>query len=183
MGAGTPQGTAFDAGTYMTGSVLQADDFDANPLDLLEQVASIRDWFFERSHEDELNICLAGEWRDYQISLNWRTDLAGLHIACALDVRVPSDKRPAIRHLLTLINEQLWSGHFDIWSEDGVILFRNSLLLCGGASATPEQCEALLRLAVDACERYYPAIQFVMWAGKSAEEALAAAMFETEGNA
>jgi hypothetical protein len=40
-----------------------------------------------------------------------------------------------------------------------------------------------LRLAVEACERYYPAIQFVLWAGKSAEEAIAAAMFETQGNA
>ncbi|MGB3809203.1 MAG: YbjN domain-containing protein [Parvibaculum sp.] len=167
----------------MTASLVEADEFDANPLDLLEQVASIRDWIFERSHEDELTICVAGEWRDHQISLNWRNDLSGLHVASTLDMRVPPEKRPQIRHLLSLINEQLWSGHFDMWSEEGVLLYRNSLLLCGGATATPEQCEALLRLAVEACERYYPAVQFVLWAGKSAEDAIAAAMFETRGNA
>src|SRR3546814_14037309 len=135
----------------MTASVVEADEFDANPLDLLEQVASIRDWIFERSHQDELTICVAGEWRDHQISLNWREDMAGLHVATTLDMRVPADKRPQIRHLITLINEQLWTGHFAMWSEEGVLLFRNSLLLCGGATSTPVQCEALLRLAVGGC--------------------------------
>ena len=33
------------------------------------------------------------------------------------------------------------------------------------------------------CERYYPAFQFVVWAGKSASEAMSAAMFDTEGEA
>ena len=128
-----------------------------------------------------MNVCVAGEWTDYRRSLIRRNDRSGLHIACTLDLRVPPEKRPVVRHLLTLINEQLWSGHFDIWSDDGVVLHRNSLLLFGGAAATPEQCEALLRLAVEACERYYPALQFVMWAGKTAAEASAAAMFETQG--
>ena len=165
----------------MSGCGAEAEECDGNPLGLREQVGAMREWGFGRSHEDELNSWVAGEWRDYQLSLNWRNDLSGLHIACTLDLRVPPEKRPVVRHLLTLINEQLWSGHFDIWSDDGVVLHRNSLLLCGGAAATPEQCEALLRLAVEACERYYPALQFVMWAGKTAEEAIAAAMFETQG--
>jgi hypothetical protein len=37
--------------------------------------------------------------------------------------------------------------------------------------------------AIHACERYYPALQFVIWAGKSAAEAMTAAMFDTEGEA
>lgn len=167
----------------MTAILVEPEYRDANPLDLVEQVASIRNWVFDRSHEDELNLCVSGDWRDYQVSLNWRDDMAGLHMACALDIKVPKEKRHQIRHLLTLINEQLWSGHFDIWSDEGTLLFRNSLLLCGGATATPEQCEALLHLALEACERYFPAFQFVIWAGKTAEEAVAAAMFETQGRA
>ena len=43
--------------------------------------------------------------------------------------------------------------------------------------------EALLATALDACERYFPAFQFVVWAGKPAREALDAAMFETQGQA
>ena len=39
------------------------------------------------------------------------------------------------------------------------------------ADVTPQQCEALLRSATDACDVYYQAIQFVVWAGKSAADA------------
>ena len=45
------------------------------------------------------------------------------------------------------------------------------------------QCEAVLGSALDACERYFPAFQFVVWAGKSAREAMDSAMFETSGEA
>ena len=41
----------------------------------------------------------------------------------------------------------------------------------------------LLGTALDCCERYFPAFQFVVWAGKGAREALDAAMFETAGEA
>lgn len=167
----------------MKSTVVPAEYVDTNPLDLLEQVADIKNWAFDRSHEQELNLAVVGEWRDYQISLNWRDDFCGLHMASALDIRVPAAKRAAMRDLLSLINEQLWSGHFDMWSEDGTILFRDTLLLCGGAAATPEQCEALLRLAVEACDRYYPAFNFVMWAGRTPQDAMAAALFETHGTA
>jgi hypothetical protein len=167
----------------MKATMVPADYIDANPLDLLEQVADGRNWAFDRCHEQELNLALVGEWRDYQISLNWRDDFCGLHMASALDMRVPPEKRLAVRDLLGLINEQLWSGHFDMWSDDGTILFRDTLLLCGGAAATPEQCEALLHLAMEACDRYYPAFNFVIWAGRSPEEAIAAAMFDTVGSA
>ena len=41
----------------------------------------------------------------------------------------------------------------------------------------------LLGTALDSCERYFTAFQFVVWAGKTAREALDAAMFETSGEA
>jgi hypothetical protein len=41
----------------------------------------------------------------------------------------------------------------------------------------------MLRVAVEACERYFHAFQFVMWAGKTAREALDSVLFETEGEA
>jgi hypothetical protein len=62
-------------------------------------------------------------------------------------------------------------------------MFRHSLLLTGGADPTNAQCETLLKVAVEACERYFQAFQFVMWAGKSAREAMDSVLFETEGEA
>jgi hypothetical protein len=49
--------------------------------------------------------------------------------------------------------------------------------------ASSKQCEAVLEAALDACERYYQAFQFVVWAGKGAREAIDSAMFDTSGEA
>ena len=70
-----------------------------------------------------------------------------------------------------------------IWPQDGVIMFRHAMLLAGGAALNTRQCEAALTSAVAACERYYQAFQFVIWAGRNAREALDAALFETAGEA
>ena len=74
-------------------------------------------------------------------------------------------------------------GHFDLWNREGVVIFRQSLLLAGGAEATSKQIEGLLTTALEACERYYQAFQFVVWAGKTAAEAIDTALFETAGEA
>ena len=154
-----------------------------HPVDIIEHIAAINDWSFERQDADEISISVRGAWSDYQVSFNWMDDLESLHVACSFDLKVLEGRRGEIKHLLSLINEQLWIGHFDIWNKEGVVMFRNSHLLTGGAEVTPQQCEALLRSASDACDLYYQAFQFVIWAGKSATDALQLVMFETVGQA
>jgi hypothetical protein len=56
-------------------------------------------------------------------------------------------------------------------------------LLAGGAELNGHQCQTVLASAVRACERYYQAFQFVVWAGKTGQEALGAIMLETQGRA
>ncbi|MEL6287203.1 MAG: YbjN domain-containing protein [Pseudomonadota bacterium] len=155
---------------------------EQNPVDLVEQIADGQEWSFERPGDDELTMSVAGNWADYQISLNWRTDLETLHIACAFDFRVPDARMNEVHRLLAQINEQLWLGHFDLWANEGLILYRHGLML-NDATATPSQCESLLHAALEACERYYQSFQFVVWAGRNAREALSSSMFETEGHA
>jgi hypothetical protein len=154
----------------------------SNPVDIIESIATVHDWAFERSTEDELTLSVAGTWCDYHISLNWRDDLEALHMACAFDLKVPQPRLNEIYKLIALINEQLWLGHFDLWRSEGLLLFRHGLML-NGAEPTPNQCEALLHAALEACERNYQSFQFVIWAGKSADDSLAMTMFETEGQA
>jgi len=153
-----------------------------NPIELVEQIASRNDWACERTSDDELTLTVAGQWSDYNVSLNWRDDLETLHIACAFDAKLPKNRLSEVYRLVAQINEQLWLGHFDVWQHEGLIMFRQGLML-NGALATAGQCEALLRAALEACERYYQAFQFVVWAGKGSREALASTMFETEGQA
>ncbi|MEM8812372.1 MAG: YbjN domain-containing protein [Pseudomonadota bacterium] len=158
-------------------------DRQLNPVDVIEDVAGIRDWSFERSGDDEITISSGGTWCDYHVSFSWMDDLEALHLACAFDLKVPEPRRTEVTRLLALVNEQLWLGHFDLWSGESVVIFRESLFLAGGAEVTAQQIEGLLANAIDACDRYYQAFQFVVWAGKPAAEALETVLFETAGHA
>jgi hypothetical protein len=155
----------------------------ANPLDTIEGIASANEWSFERADNFEITMLVGGKWCDYQISLTWMEDLEALHIASAFDLKVPERRRDEVQKLIAMINEQLWVGHFDLWTQDGMVMYRYSLLLSGGVHATDEQCKAMLDAGLSACESHFPTFQFVVWAGKSAREALTASMFETEGTA
>lgn len=159
-----------------------SDDRISNPIDLLEHLAISQGWSTERDSPQELTMVVAGSWTDYHVSLNWRGDIEALHLACAFDFKVPENRLGEMYRLVAQINEQLWLGHFDLWTNEGLVMFRHSLLL-NRAVATPEQCEAMLRAALEACERYYQAFQFVVWAGKESREALISTMFQTEGQA
>ncbi|BBF91700.1 YbjN domain-containing protein [Blastochloris tepida] len=165
-------------------SLIEIDvEHRSNPVDLVERLASANDWTFERSGDDEITLSLDGRWSDYHVSFSWMDQVEALHMACAFDLKVPEGRRPEVLKLLAMVNEQMWLGHFDLWSSEGVVMFRHAQLLAGGASMGHSQCEALLQAAVDAVERFYPAFQFVVWAGKSAREALDASLLDTVGEA
>lgn len=152
-----------------------------DPIDLIEQIVAANDWPFDRAGDGELSVAVNGSWCDYHFGFSWREPEHALQLTCAFDMRVPPARRQEIYHLLGLVNEQLWLGHFDLWSEDGVILFRHASLL--GTSTSVTVCEELIDIAISTCERFYPAFQFVLWGGKSAQEALAASLIETVGEA
>lgn len=154
-----------------------------NPLDAVERLAMLRDWSFERIGDDEVTLTVAGTGTDYQVSFTWMCDIEAMHIACAFDMKAQARRRSEMIELICMVNEQLWIGHFDYWNKDGLVMFRQSLMLAGGNVATDTQCEALLATAVDACERYYQAFQYVAWSGKNARESLDAILFETVGAA
>jgi hypothetical protein len=160
-----------------------AHDHRGSPLDVVEHMAAGNNWPFERAGEDEIGLAITGRWTNYQVSFTWMNDIETLHVACAFDMKVPEPRLADVQKLIALINEQLWIGHFDVWTQNGVIMFRHALVLAGGVTASGRQCEAVLATALDSCERYFPAFQFVIWAGKSAREAMDAAMFETTGQA
>ena len=158
-------------------------DRQANPVDVIEHIAALNDWAFERAGDDEITISVAGGWCDYHVSFSWMEEKEAIHLACAFDLKVPEPRKLEILKLISGVNEQLWMGHFDLWSKEGVIMFRQALLLSGGAEPSNAQVEGLLLTAIEACERYFQAFQFVVWAGKTAPDALATVLFETHGEA
>jgi len=158
-------------------------DSAENPLDVVEHMAAGNNWPFERASDDEIGLAVTGRWTNYQISFTWMSDIEALHLACAFDMKVPEQRLAQVQQLIAMINEQLWIGHFDVWMQNGMVMFRHALVLAGGVTASGRQCEAVLGTALDSCERYFPAFQFAIWAGKSPREAMDAAMFETAGEA
>lgn len=159
------------------------EDPAINPLDMVEQVVTANDWVFDRRSDEELAVEVPGRWCNYSLYFAWREDMGAMHFTCAFDMKVPDIKRSPIFELLASVNEKLWLGHFGLWEEEGVPMFRHTSLCRGDVGLAPEQVEDLMDIAVTECERFYPAFQFVIWGGKSAKEAIAASLLETVGEA
>ena len=111
-------------------------------------------------------------------------DIEALHLACAFDLKVPERRRAEVQQLIALINEQLWVGHFDLWTEDGMVMFRHALVLAGGVEAVRHAMRGAARRprSTPASATSRPSSS---WSGPAsrAREALDAAMFETSGEA
>ncbi len=154
-----------------------------NPVDMIEYVASNNDWSFERSGEDEIAMTIQGRWADYHVSFSWMEDFEALHLACAFDLEVPDSRVDDVINLLFLINGQILMGHFDLWQQESVVIFRQSLLLAGGAEPTNQQVEVLLSSALETCELYFQSFQFVQCSDMDAKSAMETVLFETVGEA
>jgi hypothetical protein len=154
-----------------------------HPVDVVERLAALNAWAFDRADEDEISILVAGAWAHYEVAFTWLPDMESLHVSCSFDLKIPERKRSEIVALVQMINEQLWLGHFDLWSREDIVMFRHAHCLAGGARASDSQCSTMVDAALRACETYYQAFQFVLWAGRGAREAMDLAMFETQGTA
>lgn len=154
-----------------------------NPIDLVEEMVLSHEWPHDRASDEEIVVEIAGRWCDYRLFFVWQEEISAMHFSCSFDMKVPKPRRASVYELLAFINEKLWLGHFDLAAEDSSPAFRHALLLRGGYGASTEQVEDLVEIALSECERFYPAFQFVIWGGKSAEDAMTAAMIDPIGEA
>ena len=158
-------------------------DFSDRALDVVEQTLLAADWACERSEEGMIQCASMTKWGEFGGMFAWRDEPPSLNFTLTLDLRAPHVKQTAISDLLRRINERLWLGHFDYWGEDGVAVFRHTIPMLDRISPDPGEVAAILAAALDAADQFLPAFNFVVWAGKSAEEAVAAVAFETHGEA
>jgi hypothetical protein len=158
-------------------------ELDGNPIEVIEQIVTSHDWPFDRPREQELTVSVKGRWCEYHLRVSWLEDHQALQLICGFDLRVPEAKRVPIYELLALVNEQMVIGHFDFWSSNGLIVYRQEILLRDTQGATLGQCEDLIEAAMTSCDLVYPCLQFALWGGKSPRDAVSAAMLETHGTA
>ncbi|MFS0773268.1 YbjN domain-containing protein [Sphingomonas sp. 1P08PE] len=160
------------------------DQEDAAPIDMLEAYYAAHGWDHERQ-DDEIVATVKGSWATYELRALWRDEDSVLQFLAFPDIKVTDDRKAAIYETIGLVNEQLWIGHFELWSSSGILLFRHAAMIDGDDDITLSlgAAELLVESAIEECERFYPVFQFVLWGGKSPRDALAASLVETQGEA
>ncbi len=156
---------------------------DAHPIDMAETLAQQCHWDFDRADEDQIAMVVEASWRTYSVNIAWSAYDDMLRLVCTFDLSPPEEQMAEFYRLINLVNDRVWCGGFTLWPENKLMAFRYGLTLGGGATATPEQIEAMVLSAVGLSERFYPAFQLVGWSNQSAEEALTVAIEEAYGTA
>lgn len=156
--------------------------FTDNPVSMVEEYMINQDWNSERSNEYELWGELPGQWGNQRLWVVFHDDTSFLQFNCYLNLKIPSRHLTPVAKTITLMNERVWLGHFEIWSEEQVPVFRVVVPL-RESTLREEQLEDIIVAIREETERFFPAIQWVVWGGKDPEDAIAAAIVETEGEA
>ncbi len=154
-----------------------------DPLDVVEHVLTAENLSFDRTEDGDLAFALAGDWTDYELWFAWRPEADCLQLCLSMNLTAAPETRTAAYELVSLINQRVWLGHFEVWADDGEVIFRHSMALPGGDRPTLAQAASMIDAAVEGADRFYPAFNFLMRGGKSPSDALAACMFETVGRA
>lgn len=153
-------------------------------MDVVEAVLQDDDRFAtERADDGDVQFGFKGAWCEAVGYFSWREELPAMLFTVSFGVVAEESRRKDAAHLIAMINENLWLGHFDLWDEDGSIVFRHALPMIGRSEIAPGEVQALLAAALDAADRFYPAFSFLLNDGKTPSEAAMAALFEVAGEA
>ena len=156
---------------------------DADPIDIVESLASHRAWDFDRVADNQIAMGIEGTWQTYSLSLAWSPCDETLRLVCTFEMELTPDSRARMLEVIDGANDTLWSGSFTTWPEQNMIVFRYGLTLAGGASASGAQIDEMIAAAVEACERYLPAFRLCQEDGASPQQALGIAIAEAYGRA
>ena len=156
--------------------------FALDPLEVVERVLSAENLVFDRTEDGEVTVTLTGDWKDYELWFAWRPEADCLQLYLSMDLKV-GEVMAAARELVTMINPRVWLGHFELWGDEGEIVFRHALGLPEGERPSPAQTAAMIDAAIEAADRFYPAFDFLISSDKTPTEAMAACLFETVGEA
>lgn len=165
---------------YLDDEIETSDD----PLETVEAIIGADDRFAcERAEDGDVHFSFKCSWGETVGYFSYRGELPALLFTLGFDIQAPQSRRNEAIRLASLVNENLWLGHFDVWSDDGTIIFRHAMPMIGRDEISVGEVQAMLAAGLDAAERFQPAFQFLILGGMSAEDASAAALFETCGEA
>ncbi len=161
---------------YMSGESL-------HPIDMVETLAEHHAWDFDRMNEDQIAMAVEGQWRTYSVTLALDPHENMLRLVCTFEMDPPQATMAALYETLNRANDMVWSGAFSFWDSQRLMVWRYGLLLSEDQPAGIDQIERMIRSAILAAERFYPAFQLVAWADHNPDDALRMALAEAVGRA
>ena len=157
------------------------DNFNLNPIDVVEEVIYSKKWTFSRADDYELVAEIASKWCQYRFYFTWSEQIRAISLTVTFDLKFPHAKMKEAQELLALINEKLWIGHFDITSKNGIPAYRHTVLSFPEDEGLHHQLENLVDIAIYECAKFYPAFQLVLFEDSDPGKALAISTFDTIG--
>lgn len=162
---------------------MNINNFNSNPIDIVEDLIHSKKWTFSRADDYELVAEIASQWCQYRLYFTWSEEIKAISFTVTFDLKFPHSKIKDAHELLALINEKLWIGHFDITSKNGIPAYRHTVLSLVENEMLLNQIEDLVDIAIFECERYYPAFQLVLFEDTEPNNALNVSTFNTIGKA
>ena len=156
---------------------------EIHPIDIVENLAEHHEWDFDRIGDDQIAMAVEGQWRTYSITLAWSPYDETLRMVCTFEMEPPEERHSDLYELLNLVNDQCWTGSFTFWAAQKLMVYRYGLVLSGGQVATADQIDTLITAAVLNAERFYPAMQLLVWGDRSPADAMQVAIAEAYGRA
>jgi len=179
----------------MNTSEVYDSDSTFDPLDMVESILTEEGLDFERTPEGDLGFALSGDWRTYEMWFSWRPEGDCLQLCCSLNVEqdtgktLQKERLPGLYELLALVNQHVWFGHFEVFRDVEAhmssydIVFRHTVAVIPQDRGSVASSAHMINSAAEAVDRFFPAFDFWFKGAASANDAFAACLFETRGEA
>tara|TARA_B100001027_G_C16218543_1_gene308658 strand:+ start:510 stop:983 length:474 start_codon:yes stop_codon:yes gene_type:complete len=154
-----------------------------NPIDIIEDVIHQKKWSFSRSADHELVAEISSNLSAYRLYFSWLENINALSLSITFDIKFPETKLIKAYELLGLINENLWIGHFDITSRNGIPAFRHTIMSSSEIEILHKKFEDLVDIGIYECEKFYPSFQQILFDDISPKDAVNISKFEIIGRA
>ena len=162
---------------------MNIDNFNQNPIDIIEEVIHSKKWAFSRAANHELVAEIGTNLCQYRLYFSWSEQIKAINFTVTFDLKFPKSKSKSVCEFLALVNEKLWIGHFDITSKNGIPAYRHTVFEPHGNEMFYNQLEDLVDIAIYECEKYYPAFQFLLFEENCPKEALEFCLIDVLGRA
>ena len=127
-----------------------------NPLDGVEEILMQNDWMYDRSHDDQLIVQVAGQFCNYQMIFNWHEEFSTMQFVCEYDVIIPTARLEKAPQVLAMANEKAWLGHFEVPDKTQTPQFRyTSWFRSHSPNSSTDYIADLFEISMEQCERNY----------------------------